>query len=718
MNFNKLLEKQIKKYLDEECLDQEQVKRFINAVGNSYNSYERDHALSSHAFKVSEQDYAAINDQLKGEIEIKKQGIKNLKEAINNVEDEIENPATIDIDEDNLPDTFAYLNEQISKRKDMERELKKSESHLSAAAKRLSQLITNLNNGILLEDENRNVVLTNQLFCDIFNLTAPPETIRGMNCENSAERSSVLFKYPEKFIAGINQALKHKKIVIGDELEMKDGRIFKRDYVPVFVANEYKGTLWKYIDITKERERENELKRLSLVASANENGVAFCDTSGVINWANEGITRLTGYTMEEVIGKKAVELCIGPLSDMDTVKKMLEAFYNGKGFNIEVIHYRKDGSWFWGRLKGQSVLDEKGKVTQYFAMIEDITIEKEKEEQLRVLSLIAEDNINAVIISDALGCITWVNKSFVTITGYTLEEVKGKRPGMMQGPETSQQTIAYLKKQMSAGKPFNCEILNYTKSGSKYWLRIQGQAIRNNKGELTGFFALEEDITQEKEDQVKIKEYESRFRKAFEKIGDNVWEHDFSSGKTYFSNTKSHLLGYHFDEFTDNANLWWSCTHEDDRLFLEHNDAKYRRGEIDHHVLEYRIVHKDGSIRWVMDRGVVIELTKEGKPLKIIGTHTDITERKQAEELLQREEQKYRSIIANMNLGLLEVDTEENVIFTNQSFCDMSGYDYDELIGKRASHIYVKGESIELIESKNEARKKASLDAYEIAVKN
>lgn len=214
------------------------------------------------------------------------------------------------------------------------------------------------------------------------------------------------------------------------------------------------------------------------------------------------------------------------------------------------------------------------------------------------------------------------------------------------------------------------------------------------------------------------KDFDSPFRKVFEKIGDNVWEHEFSTGKTYFSNTSNHLLGYAFDEFTNNSNLWWERTYEDDKLLLEQNDSKYRRGEIDHHVLEYRVLHKDGSIRWVMDRAVVIEFSKDGKPSKIIGTHTDITTRKQAEDLLQREEQKYLSIIANMNLGLLEVDTEENVIFTNHSFCEMSGYDYDELIGKRASHIYVKEENIELIESKNEARKRGSLDAYEIAVKN
>ena len=718
MNMNKLLEKQIKKYLDDDSLNLPQMQAFINAINNSYNSYQRDQTLSTHAFKISEQDYAAINDQLKEEIIFKRQSTKNLKEAINNIGDNTKTNTSIDVNEDNLVGTFGYLNEQIKKRKKVKYELNNSEYLLSAAANRLSHLITNLNIGILLEDENRNIVLTNHLYCNIFSIPTLPEEMNGLSCINSAEQTKHLFVAPDKFIEGINLIVQNKMQVTGDRLEMKSGRTLLRDYVPVYIANEYKGQLWKYTDITSERETEKELKRLSLVTSAKDNGVAFCDAYGVISWANEGFTRLTGYALDEIVGKKALELYMGPLSDMETVRSMLQAFYEGADFNKEVILYRKDGSWFWGRLKGQAIQDELGHTNLYFGMLDDITIEREKEEQLRVLSLIAEENINAVTICNAAGEIIWVNKSFVKITGYVLDEVIGKKSGLLHGPCTNPKTVHSLKEQIVAGKPFKCETINYTKAGDEYWSRIQGQAIRNDKGEITGYFAIEQDITREKEDEEKLKEYESRFRRAFEKIGDNVWEHDFSSGKTYFSNTKNHLLGYGLDEFKGNANLWWDRTYADDRILLEQNDEKYKRGEIDHHILEYRIVHKDGTIRWVMDRGMVIELGKEGKPAKIIGTHTDITERKLAEELLKREEQKYRSIIANMNLGLLEVDTEENVIFTNQSFCEMSGYDYEELIGKKASHIYKKEENIELIESKNEARKRGSLEAYEIAVKN
>lgn len=456
-------------------------------------------------------------------------------------------------------------------------------------------------------------------------------------------------------------------------------------------------------NITRQKKDEEELQRLSLVASANENGVFFVDADGVITWANTGLSKLTGYDNSEIIGNEPINFFQGPLSDRSKIRNILRSFTSGKSITEEIIYYRKDGSWFWGRTKGQSILDQDGNINQLFVFVEDISQEKKQEEQFHVLSLIAEDNINGVIIADERGCIQWVNKSFTRLTGYHLEEVIGKRPGsVLQGPETNPETVKYLSHQIKNGEPFICEILNYHKSGEKYWLRINGQSIKNANGEITGFFAMEEDITKEKEAQEKIKETEQRFRMAFEKIGDNAWEHDFTTGHTYFSSIKSHLLGFLFADFTNNANLWWSRVHPEDKWMLTENDAKYQSGEIDHHSLEYRMIHRNGSIRWVLDRGVVIEKSIDGTPIRIIGTHTNISNIKKTELALAQRVKQFQGLSENIPGVIYEyefkTDGTEGFRYMSPAMEKIFGIKVDDFFNFQS---YLHPEDIPKVQEKN-----------------
>jgi len=325
-----------------------------------------------------------------------------------------------------------------------------------------------------------------------------------------------------------------------------EARSENRDYSFVCVTMKEEGYINIYgRDITQQKIIQKEQQRLSLVASANDHGVLFTTPDGVITWANEGFCKLTGYDFNEVVGKTPVELCKGSLTDESTLSKIIECLFKGEGFSTEIIYFRKDKTWFWGRSVSQPIKNSDGIVTEYFGIIQDVTEEKASQEKLKILSQIAEDNINAVVITDKDGKITWVNKSFSAMTGYSLDETVGKKPGhLLQGPETDKKSVEYLRKQIHNGEPFSKEMLNYSKTGEKYWLRVQGQPIRNDKGELIGFFALEQDITKEKES-------ENRFRQALENIGDNVWEHDFRTGKTFFSKSEKDLLGYSNFRLTD-----------------------------------------------------------------------------------------------------------------------------------------------------------------------
>ncbi|WP_298391715.1 PAS domain S-box protein [Flavobacterium sp.] len=376
----------------------------------------------------------------------------------------------------------------------------------------------------------------------------------------------------------------------------------------------------------KLKKDKEELNRLSLVASSNENGIVFTEPDGKIFWCNESYIKHSGYSKEEILGKTPIEIGFIEETDRGELKKMTSSFFKGQPFDVELKHGRKDGSNFWAKTKGQPILNPDGQVLQFFAMIEDISLkkrydeslqiekekyrsiianmnlgllevdkndvitlanqsfteisgytsdeligkkaadllltndsretvkskevlreegktdsyevkvidksgknrnwlisgapnydingkvvgsigihlditeQKEQEEQLYLLSLIAEKNINAVIISDADGKIEWANKSFLDMSGYQMEEILGKKPGhLLQGKETNPDTVNYMKDAIAKGLPFNCEVVNYSKHGKKYWVSIQGQALYNKNGEIVKYFAIEENVTKKKE---------------------------------------------------------------------------------------------------------------------------------------------------------------------------------------------------------------------------
>ena len=145
----------------------------------------------------------------------------------------------------------------------------------------------------------------------------------------------------------------------------------------------------------------------------------------------------------------------------------------------------------------------------------NLKLQDRQEDQLVLLSLIAEKNINSVIICDSEGNIEWVNSSFIAMSGFSIEEVLGKKPGhVLQGKETSVEQINYLKNQIRNGLPFKCELINYKKSGEKYWVKIQGQALYSREGKILKYFAIEEDITKNIALKSQTEELASNFAKT------------------------------------------------------------------------------------------------------------------------------------------------------------------------------------------------------------
>jgi PAS domain S-box-containing protein len=113
--------------------------------------------------------------------------------------------------------------------------------------------------------------------------------------------------------------------------------------------------------------------------------------------------------------------------------------------------------------------------------------------------MIAEKTDNAIIITDEFGATEYVNESFTRMSGYSIQDMIGLKPGkLLQGKDTDKKTSKIIRKAIDDGKSASVEILNYTKDGDPYWIKMELQPIFNNKNELTNFTSIQTDITQEK----------------------------------------------------------------------------------------------------------------------------------------------------------------------------------------------------------------------------
>ncbi|MGB3691131.1 MAG: PAS domain S-box protein [Spirulinaceae cyanobacterium] len=142
--------------------------------------------------------------------------------------------------------------ENITKRK-------QAEEKLRATTSRLTALISNLQFGVLFKDRDGKVILTNQLFCQLFNISHAPQLLAGEDFAGFSQEHQHLFQNPQTFLKNYQKITKTKQVVTNEELSLKDGRTLERDYVPIFIDDNYEGHLWMYRDITERKRAEGEL---------------------------------------------------------------------------------------------------------------------------------------------------------------------------------------------------------------------------------------------------------------------------------------------------------------------------------------------------------------------------------------------------------------------------------------------------------------------------
>jgi len=201
---------------------------------------------------------------------------------------------------------------------------------------------------------------------------------------------------------------------------------------------------------------------------------------------------------------------------------------------------------------------------------------------------------------------------------------------------------------------------------------------------------------EQKQGEEMLWESELRWQFALEGAGDGVWDWDAQNNEVFFSRQWKKMLGYEEHEVGNTLEEWDRRIHPEDRDRCYEDLERHFRGETPVYQNEHRIICKDGSYKWIMDRGKVIQWTKEGRPLRVIGTHSDITHRKQAEEELKRKSEEHETIFHGTQSAMFLVDVvdEETFRFIRNNFAhqeltgisteNMSGKSPQDLLGKEA----------------------------------
>jgi PAS domain S-box-containing protein len=182
-------------------------------------------------------------------------------------------------------------------------------------------------------------------------------------------------------------------------------------------------------------DRNGELEKLALVPARMSSSVLIADPQARIEWVNDAFTRITGYTTDEVLGKRPDQLLHGPETDPATVAFMLEQLRKGQGFNSELVTYSKSGQRHCSAIEVHAIHDESGAVTRFISIETDITARKRAEEALLLLrerfDLVSQATRDGIWDYHLTTGELWWNDNLKAAFGHDPDQIgaRSRRPG-------------------------------------------------------------------------------------------------------------------------------------------------------------------------------------------------------------------------------------------------------------------------------------------------
>ncbi len=536
------------------------------------------------------------------------------------------------------------LEDEVERRVRTEEALRQPRSQLSA-------LVQNLQDAVLLENEERELLLVNQAFCDLFEIPQPPAALAGADCIAAAEAAKSLFADPTVLTDRVDAILAAGRPVSAETLHLNDGRILERDYVPVDLDDETTGHLWTYRDVTEQRrldarlqERERAYRRL--VESASDI-IYRCDPDGCFTYVNPVAAEATGYVRDELVGQPFTAL-VRP-----DHRERLVRFYRNQ-IEEEISDTRRefpivtaDGDELWLSQQVQLVREDGG-IAGVQAIARDITERKQAEEALqkseaRFRTMFERHSAPMLLIDPESGAIRDANAAAETFYGYTDEE--WAQLHIQDINDLPSEEVTTSRADAEEGEQNQFIFPHRLNSGEVRTVEVHSTPIEVHGTSM--LFSIIHDITARAEARQKLRRSEERWRRLVESNRDPI-QITVDGVIRYINPAGARIFGAETPEELIGRSTMDFSTEDDVLKQLRTRKKQIDRGEPTE-PMEHTIQRLDGEERVIVSYSQPIEHRGETAAQTVIH---DVTEQREAEEELRHLKTFYEQVLNAMPIDL------------------------------------------------------------------
>jgi PAS domain S-box-containing protein len=411
--------------------------------------------------------------------------------------------------------------------------------------------------------------------------------------------------------------------------------------------------------------------------------ICLMDKEGLFQYVSPSYQDELGFAPEDLLGKSAFTWVHA--DDLEPVRERFQSLIK-TGITQEVSYRFQSatGEYLWFQSRGKPVRDSQGELIGVVFSNRNINLRKKMEESLRVSEeryrSLVEHAPAFITINDREGRMLFINR---VLPEYDLNQVYQSTTYDHILPEYHDQVRSAFQKVFSEGIPQTYPLQGRRPDGEIVWYQTNLGPIWEGKT-VVAATQVAIDITPLKKAEATLREREERLRLLLEGTDEGLWDWDVVKGEIKLDDNWIRVLGYVPGERVFDFSWWESGLHPDSRPVFEQSLTAYLEGRTKYYEIEYRMRSKSGEWRWIWARGVCVTYDPEGRPLRLIGTHRDITERKAVETDLQQRERELTLFTGNMIDMISYIDRDRIIRYMSPSIRLILGYEPEEMIGQTA----------------------------------